>query len=680
MVLRRAIALVLAAALGLLVPAPALADRPLRLDNQLTDRAGVLGARRAEAADTLARLRGDTGLQLFVVFVHSFDGAPPQDWADRTATRSDLGDRDALLAVATRDRSYAYSFDPGFPLTDAQLAQVASIAIEPPLAQNDWAGAVVGAADGYRAVLAGQPVPAPRISPGLPDTGAAGRGALVGWLVAAGLVGAAAVGGWIWQRRRRRAATRAARAGETPTEELAARANTLLVELDNELRGSEQELTLARGQYGEEPTAGFTAALEAARCEVAEAFRIRMTLDSPESGQVPVDGPARPRVPVDVPARPGAPMDEPARRAALTEIIQRCEAADRRLDAEADAFERLRELEPRLEQVIPVLRTRRAGLADRLAGASSELTDLQRRYAGPALATVAANPAQARERLSFALDALDRAGDAVARGERAPAALAVRAAEEALGQVETLLHAIGQVGTDLQAARTAVDALLAEVESEITAGKAATGGDGSLAATVAAGEQAVAAARAGLAAPTTDPVATLRRLQQTDAALDRALADSRAAAERVARARALLDHALAVARAEVAAAGDYVTTRRGAVGGQARTWLSAAQGRLAEAQALTEADPVAALAAAQEAHRLASEAIRAAYSDVEDWAPAGTWGGGYRRGGPDIGDALLGAMLGGILAGGAGHRSHGGWGGGFGGSGSRARRGGGGRF
>jgi uncharacterized membrane protein YgcG len=679
--LRRA-AVVLAILAVAFLPGPARADGPLRLSDQLTDKAGVLGTRAGEARAALDELRAATGLQLFVVFVHSFDGTRAQDWTERTATRSDLGDRDALLAVATRDRSYAYSFDQAYPLSDAQLSAVAQTAIEPALARNDWAGAVVAAANGYRAALAGQPIPTPVVQPGPPDTDGGGGpgGGLVTGLVAVGVVGVAGAGGYALYRRRRRAAAPAdAGPGGAPagppqptTEELSARANSLLIDLDNELRGSEQELEIARGQYGGEATAAFTAALEDARREVAEAFRLRMTLDEPSRSDR------------------AAPADEPATRVALTEIIRRCEEADRRLDAEADAFDRLREIEPQVERMSTELGDRRAALAARVPAAESTVDGLRQRYVGEGIATVAGNPAQARERLGFAAAALTRAGEAVAGGRRAEAALAVRAAEEALGQVDTLLAAVDQAGRDLDAARTAVDALLAEVESEITATRSSgPDTDGTLAAAAAAGTEAVAAVRAGRSRPTTDPQADLRRLQEADAVLDKALAASREAAQRDAKARARLDRALPAARAEVAAAGDYLTTRRGALGAQPRTLLAEAQRQLARAEGLATSDPAAALTAAQDATRLAQSASQAARTDVDSWSSgAGSWGGG--GGG---GDAFLGALLGGILAGGGRSRggwggggSHGGggwgggWGGGFGGSGSRSGRGGGGRF
>jgi hypothetical protein len=225
--------------------------------------------------------------------------------------------------------------------------------------------------------------------------------------------------------------------------------------------------------------------------------------------------------------------------------------------------------------------------------------------------------------------------------------------------------------------------LLTEIDAEVVAARAAPQDpDGALAAAASAGTDAAAAVRAGLQGAN-DPIADLHRLQAADAQLDRALGASRDQAERAARARAQLGQALPVARAEVAAADQYLTTRRAAVGTQPRTLLAEAHRQLARAEALAAEDPPAALAAAQDAGRLASAASQAAYTDVDAWQPGGWGQPRYGRGGVG-GEALLGAMLGGILAGGGGSRyggrSRGGWGGGFGGSGSRSRRSGGGGF
>ncbi|AGZ39538.1 TPM domain-containing protein [Actinoplanes friuliensis] len=643
---RTAVALV---ALLLLAPAPAQADAPSRLAVQVTDAAGALGSRAAAVDSALAALQRDTDVQLWVIFVDSFDGTPAEQWTEATARLSDLGDSDALLAVATQDRSYYVSFpaDPRF--TDAELADVANRDLEPALSRGDWPGAVIAAASGYS------------------DAANSSNSSLI-WVVVIFVVILAGALIWVVLRRRRARPAPAAPTGP-PTAELTASANALLIELDDDLRASESELSLATAQYGAEATAPFKAALEASRQDVAEAFRLRMTLE-------------------EVPA-----PDEETRRRTLTEIIAKCRAADDRLDAESEAFDRLRDLEGRAAEVATELETRRLTLEATLPAASKTLQDLTHRYAGPTVTGISGNLDQARERLQFTAEAIGRARTALP-ANRAEAALAVRAAEQAADQAAQLITAIDRAAADFTTARTAADALLTELESEIAAGRAAlTGGSvvpPGLGSAVTGAEQAVVEVRTQLAAPKTDPVTAVATLQAADAALDHALAEAQDAAERTARARSLLAQALPVARAEVAATTDFITTRRGAITTTARASLSEAQRHLALAESLAATDPAAALTEAQQAQQLAAAAGHSAHTDVQGW-------GGYTTqptGGFDAG-AFAGAVLGGILSGGGrsygGGRSGGWGGGGFGGSATRtrrtggssggsARRGGGGRF
>ncbi|MFI5936782.1 TPM domain-containing protein [Actinoplanes sp. NPDC051494] len=605
----------------ILFPAPAWADAPARLPGQVTDTTGALGTGRASVDSALAALREKTGIQLFVVFVDSFDGTAAQQWTDRTAELSDLGDRDALLAVATTDRAYAYSFPDDSRVSDSELSQVAQDDIEPALARGDWPGAVVAAAGGY--------------------TDAAGAGGGSGWwiivILALIIIGALV---WVLIRRRRRASVAAPQPAGPTTAELTARANALLVELDDDLRESESELGLATAQYGAAETTRFKTALETSRQDVAEAFRLRMTLD-----EVPAPG-------------------EETRRRVLTEIIARCTAADERLDAESEAFDRLRDLEGRAEEVAAEVETRRAAAEASLPAAAAVLHDLTDGYAGQTVTAVAGNLDQARERLQFTVSALEKTRAALP--ERAEAALAVRAAEQAVSQAEQLVAGVHQAATDLAGARTTADALIAELESEIATGRSLGGAE--LAAVVARAETAVTEVRAQLAVDKPDPVHSVAVLQAADAALDRALEQAQDTAERAAHNRALLAQALPVARAEIGAATTFISTRRGVVDANARASLSEAQRFLGLAESLAESDPAAALAHAQQARSLAAAASRSAHTDVQSWG-----GGGFDAG------SFAGAVLGGILSGGGspgrGHGGGGGWsGGGFGGSGSRGRR------
>ena len=224
---------------------------------------------------------------------------------------------------------------------------------------------------------------------------------------------------------------------------------------------------------------------------------------------------------------------------------------------------------------------------------------------------------------------------------------------------------------------------------------------------MAATEQAAASTRAALAASTMDPLAELRRLRDADAALDQALGDSGTPAARAARAAAMLDQAILAARAEISAAGDFVNTRRGAVGERARTLLAEAQRHLDKAVALGAVRTRSPRSPRPSRRtRSPSRPARAAHSDVDHGPrPVDRAGSPARPVGGSGLDGLAGAILGGILIGGARGRGYGGggrwwvrrrrFGGGFGGGGFRGggggfgghspggfggRRGGGGRF
>jgi uncharacterized membrane protein YgcG len=66
--------------------AVALAAPPLKLDaGLLTDDARVLGDSADGVEQALEQLESDHGVQLFVVFVETFDSYSAQDWANETA-------------------------------------------------------------------------------------------------------------------------------------------------------------------------------------------------------------------------------------------------------------------------------------------------------------------------------------------------------------------------------------------------------------------------------------------------------------------------------------------------------------------------------------------------------------------------------------------------------------------
>ena len=220
------------------------------------------------------------------------------------------------------------------------------------------------------------------------------------------------------------------------------------------------------------------------------------------------------------------------------------------------------------------------------------------------------------------------------------------------------------------AAETVARAVTRACSSAAAARRSRSAAARAAAAITAAGEAA------GAAKP--DPIAALRLLGEAGSALDAGIAEARAAAERERRAAAALEQALLTARSTVAAAEDFVATRRGAVGPRARTRLAEARRHLQQAGG---PDPVAGLREAQQADAFAQEALRLARADVSGWnAPSGT-GSGLAV---DLGSLVLGGILSGASGGyRGGGRRHGGVRrspGSFGGSSRRGRRGGGGRF
>ncbi|WP_329379669.1 TPM domain-containing protein [Streptomyces sp. NBC_01351] len=677
---------------GLAQAPPARADDPVTLSQQgqITDRVGALGDRTPAVTAALGELYADRRIQLFVTYVRDFSGRSAQSWADATAEKNGLGQNDVLLAVATGARQYAYSaaVDSGF--TEQQLAEVARVAIEPALQQNDWAGAAIGAAKGYDAVLGGQPVPAPAITPGPADPGGAasgesGAGDYVLPVIAVGAAGA--LGAYAYTRRKRWISSggRGTKTGpgwpegapdRLPLPELDTRAKALLVETDDALRTSTEELGFAYAQFGEEAVGPFTEAVEYAKGELTHAFRLRQQLDD------------------------AYPEDDATRRRMLDEIVARCTEANRRLDAESADFDRLRDLEKNAPQALATVEEHFRALTGRTTTAEATLTALGRRYADSASAPVASNPEQAKDRLLFATTSLGEARAAIGAGDNGKAAVHVRAAEGAVDQAATLVDAVERRAQELAEAAGKLPGALNETETDLAdargllTGTAEGTSTGDLRGRIGRAEAVLADVRQEESAGRYDPIDALRRIEEADAALDEALAGAREQESGRQRAVALLDQAMLSARSAIGAATDYITTTRGAIGSQARTRLAESGRHLERAVALSPSDPAGALAEAQQADSLARQAQELAEADVRAYQDpyAGRRGGGGGQGGAVLGGIILGEILRGGVGGFGGGRGGGGGGfgggfggggrgpGSFGGGGTRGRMGGGGRF
>ena len=135
---------------GLLLATPAGAQPPSKLTDHITDSSGVLtDSGRAAVNSAIDRLYRDRRIQLWVVYVDNFSRFKPNNWPDRTRSAKEMGDHDALLAVATNTKSYGFTVPPKVQgLTVAELNSLRSRQIEPAVGAKDWSGAAVAAADG----------------------------------------------------------------------------------------------------------------------------------------------------------------------------------------------------------------------------------------------------------------------------------------------------------------------------------------------------------------------------------------------------------------------------------------------------------------------------------------------------------------------------------------------------
>jgi hypothetical protein len=650
--LRRLSVLVPLVGLPLLVAGPASAAvpavEPVPLTSEVTDDVDVLSSgdeQQVQAAlDDLAQ---ETPYQLYVVYVDDFEDQSGSEWAQATAAESGLGADDLVLAVATESRRFAIAPQSTGELSADEVEGVYN-QVEDQLRDDDWTGAAVTAAEGLQSAATG-----------------GGAGGAIGGIFVVGLVVIAGVTGlaWLASRRRRRAAEAAPGAPGTgpaqpagpvdelaalPTAELDRRSSSALVRIDDAIRSSEQELGFAQAEFGPDATREFEQVLARAKEQVTEAFRLRQTLDD------------------------DLPDTEPQIRDTAIRILRTVGAVSTALDGQQESFDRLRHVRSRAGEALDAHERSAATQRARVEASRTALASLAATYPASALTSVAPNPDQADRLLDEVANAVRLGREAVESGDRDTAVRYAQAAEEALGQVNTLIGAVERAGADLATIGARLDAAIASISSDVADADRLAPRDPEVVARADDARAAIADARTARSG-TGDPLAALRRITDAEAAIDAALAPMREAQDRSRRAAVHLEEALGRLDSALRGTTDFVDTRRGAVGPEARTRLAEA-GRLFNA-ALDHrtTDPERALDSARRGEQLVVEAQRLAQRDVE-YAEQQQLQGAYGRGRGGMGDTVNGIggmVLGGILIDsilrGGGGGFGGGWGGGGGG-------------
>ncbi|RIJ45644.1 TPM domain-containing protein, partial [Clavibacter lycopersici] len=540
--------------IGAMVPMSAQATEPVDFGGAtiLDQVDAVTPAQEQEIQQAIDQLQQQTGVTLHVAYVDTFTGASsPTEWGREAKQANGFGSSDALLAVAVDGREYA--FPPG--QVSGDQGSFEETVIVPQLQADDWSGAAVAAAQGMESVARTGSVADTGTTPSGGNDSGIDFGLVLLYVLGAILL-AAVVTTLVGRRKKQKAvqAKRQAALAEMKTAEQ--RAGSMLVQLDDALETSEQEVGFAEAEFGSGAVGPYREVLASAGGKVREAFALKQKLDDTIED-----------------------TDE-ERRTWAARIVELCEEARAELDAQAESFEELRALEENAPQTLAAIVTDAETLKSRIDRTQEAVDLLGRRYAGPSMTTVTGNVDQARSLLSFATDTAQEAAEAIRAGGASTGEIAVkvRAAQQAVGQAGQLLDGVDRVSSDLEHASTRVQEEIADVRSDIQDARAAQRGGRmpELTRLVEAAEQAIADAKP-LQGRLADPLTSVTLLQEAEARLDEALAPLREQQEQVRRAIGYLPRALSTAESQVATARDFISTRRGGVGEEARTRLAHAQ-------------------------------------------------------------------------------------------------------
>ena len=247
--------------------------------------------------------------------------------------------------------------------------------IEPALRNSDWAGAAVAAANG--------------LDTPPPSTGTGVSG--LGLLIALAVLVLAVLLLWLWMRRRRRKRREAEFAAakrvdptdanalaSVPIDALDDLSKSIVVDVDNAVRTSDNELALAVEEFGTAQTEPFSRAVANAKTTLSQAFNVRQILDD---------------------AVPETPQQ---RRDLLTRVIVAAAKADRELEAQSEAFEQLRDLVINAPTRLDGLTQQMVDLTARIEPSEQTLNGLRAQFSETALSSVADNVEVAKQRLAFA--------------------------------------------------------------------------------------------------------------------------------------------------------------------------------------------------------------------------------------------------------------------------------------
>jgi uncharacterized membrane protein YgcG len=425
----------------------------------VTDQTGTLSSSRPQIDAALEGLFQRTGVQLYVLFVHTTGGMDIAGYAYEVGQQS-LSARDALLVVATDDRTDNISVGADLlpRVSQTSLDRVRSNVLEAGLASGDFGGAVVATADALGDVFpqtvptggatsgpTAQPTPVETAPPG-PSEGSSGAGSflillLAGLLIAVGA--AILIGRVVRLRTERRALFEEAKTQE----QLGRQANALLLETDDALRDADQELGFAEAEFGAAEVKQLKDALARAREDLNAAFLIGQKLDDAE------------------------PETAEQRRQMIQDVITKAQQAHATADQQAAALGRLRDMEKKAPEALDRLDGQVRVVESSVDKARAD-QDRLARYAETSTAAVATNIDSATSKIAQARELLRDGREQLAAKQMAKAAIAAKGAEDLLTDAAVLLAAVTNLADALDLAAAELKDQLAHASNDVEAAAA----------------------------------------------------------------------------------------------------------------------------------------------------------------------------------------------------------------
>lgn len=326
--MRRALAGVLTAVLTLAggLVSPAAAVNPIDVQQAITDEDNVLGDRHDDVQKAIEAFYNRTGYQLYVVYVSSFGEGGAQEWTEKTAEKSKLGQRTVLLTFSTKDRAFGHvTANPD--LTPANLLMVDRTKIVPALSDSDYPKATLSAIKAYGDLASEDPLP-------------------WGWIVTGIVLALLILLVFVRRSRRRFEHTHHVLdehgnpvdpADILTLEEINTTSAAALLAVDDALLTSAADVARAKDQLGEAGVAQFATTVADGHRALEQAFRQRHKLD-----KLIVKG--------------AADAESEAKwRKRASRILALCEELDAALDAQVSDFDRRRDLKHRADELLDAL-------------------------------------------------------------------------------------------------------------------------------------------------------------------------------------------------------------------------------------------------------------------------------------------------------------------------------------